>query len=62
MTYGLGTRAFSEDGSRQTARELNMQRPQAHSWRALDERGRLELIEQALLPLNERIDRFPLAL
>ena len=62
MTYGLGTRAFIEDGPVAQVAQANTLRSTARSWRALDEARRLELIEQFLRPANDCFDAFPLAL
>ena len=62
MTYGLGTPVPSERSLANKASMLSADLPRIRSWRALDESRRLELVERALLPLNERIDSFPLAL
>lgn len=62
MTYGLGTRAFVEDGPMAQVALAQSLRSTARSWRALDEARRLELIERALKPANDRIDAYPLAL
>jgi len=61
MTYGLGTRAFIEDGPVAQVAQASTFRSTARSWRALDEARRLELIEQFLRP-NDCFDAFPLAL
>jgi hypothetical protein len=58
MTYGLSTRVRIEDGPMAQGTATEAER----SWRALDEARRLELIERALNPANDRIDGFPLAL
>jgi hypothetical protein len=62
MTYGLSTRAFVEDGPVEQVAKLESSRSTARSWRVLDEARRLELIEQALLAANDRIDGYPIAL
>ena len=62
MAYGLSTRAFVEDGPVEQVAKLESSRSTARSWRVLDEARRLELIEQALLAANDRIDGYPIAL
>jgi hypothetical protein len=62
MTYGLGIRAFIEDGPAVQVAHANALHSTARAWRALDEARRLELIERALKPANDCIDAFPLAL
>jgi hypothetical protein len=62
MTYGLSTPAFSENGPQQQVMQLRRSRSPVRRWRALDERRRLEVVERALLPANEMIDTYPLAL
>jgi len=62
MTYGLSTRAFVEDGPVEQVAKLESSRSTARSWRVLNEARRLELIEQALLAANDRIDGYPIAL
>jgi hypothetical protein len=62
MTYGLSIRAFVEDGPVEQVAKLESSRSTARSWRVLDEARRLELIEQALLAANDRIDGYPIAL
>jgi hypothetical protein len=62
MTYGLSTRAFIEDGPTEQVAQADALRSTARAWRTLDEAHRLELIEKALKPANDRIDAFPLAL
>ena len=62
MTYGLSTRAFIEDGPAVHVAQADTLRSTARAWRALDEARRLELIEKALRPANDRLDAFPLAL
>jgi hypothetical protein len=62
MTYGLSTRAFIEDGPAVQVAQADSLRSTARTWRALDEARRIELIELALRPANDRIDQFPLAL
>jgi hypothetical protein len=58
MAYGLSTRAPIEDA----AAEPRPVRAPVRSWVRLSEACRLELIEQALLAANDRIDGYPLAL
>jgi hypothetical protein len=62
MTYGLGTRASIEDRPTEQVAGVGSPRSTAKAWRALDEARRLELVERALLPANDCIDDFPLAL
>lgn len=62
MTYGLGTRAFVENGPASQVIQASALRSTARSWRALDEQRRIALVEQALKPANDLIDAFPLAL
>jgi hypothetical protein len=62
MAYGLSTRAFIEDGPTEQVARVHSRRSTARAWRALDEARRLELVERALVPANDRIDGFPLAL
>ena len=61
MTYGVGTRAFIEDGPAAQVAQASVLRSTARNWRALDEARRLELIECALRPAFCN-DAFPLAL
>jgi hypothetical protein len=42
--------------------EARSHRSPVRSWHRLNEASRLELIEQALLAANDRIDGYPLAL
>ena len=62
MTYGLSTRAFIEDGPAVQVAHADTLRSTARKWRALDEARRIELIELAMKPANDRIDAFPFAL
>jgi hypothetical protein len=62
MTYGLSTRAFVEDGPVEQVAKAGSSRSTARSWQALSAACRLELIEQALRAVNDRIDGFPIAL
>ena len=62
MAYGLSTRAFIEDGPVEQVAKAETMRSTARSWRALSETCRLEVIEQALRPANDRIDGYPIAL
>ena len=62
MTYGHSAPAFIEDGPVEQVARADSLRSTARTWRALDEARRLELIERALLPANDWIDSFPLAL
>ena len=62
MTYGLSTRAFIENGPVEQVAKASALRTTARKWRALDEARRLELVERALVPANDCIDNFPLAL
>jgi len=62
MTYGHSSRVFIEDGPAEQVARVVAQRSRARAWRALDDARRLELIERALLPANDFIDSFPVAL
>jgi hypothetical protein len=62
MTYGQSPRAFIEDGPEEQVAKVSAIRSTARSWRVLDEARRLELVERALIPANDCIDSFPLAL
>ena len=62
MAYGLSTRAFIEDGPVEQVAKAETLRSTARTWRALSEACRLEVIEQALRPANDRIDGYPMAL
>jgi hypothetical protein len=62
MIYGHSTRAFIENGPVEQVARADAQRSRARAWRALNEARRLELVEHALLPANDCIDSFPLAL
>jgi hypothetical protein len=62
MAYGLSTRAFVEDGPVEQVAKVEAIRSTARSWRALNDAGRLEIIEQALRAANDRIDGYPIAL
>jgi hypothetical protein len=62
MTYGPSTRAFIENGPVEQVAKASALRTTARTWRALDEARRLELVERALVPANDCIDNFPLAL
>ena len=62
MAYGLSTRVFIEDGPVEQVAKAGAIRSTARSWRALSEACRLEVIEQALSPANDRIDGYPMAL
>jgi hypothetical protein len=62
MAYGLSTRAFIEDGPVEQVARAETMRSTARSWRALNEACRLEVIEKALRPANDRIDGYPMAL
>ena len=59
MTYGLGIRVPIDDA---TPGESSRARSPVRGWRRLGEATRLELIEQALLTANDRVDGYPLAL
>lgn len=61
MPYGLGTRAFIEDGPAEQVARAEAQRSTARAWRALDEARRLALIERALCVAND-FDCLPIAL
>jgi hypothetical protein len=62
MAYGLSTRAFVEDGPVEQVARVDAIRSTARSWRALNDAGRLKVIEQALRAANDRIDGYPIAL
>jgi hypothetical protein len=62
MAYGLSTRAPIENGAAELLAEARSPRSPVRSWQRLSEASRLELIEQALLAANDRIDGYPLAL
>ena len=62
MTYGLSTRAYIENGPVEQVAKASALRTTARAWRVLDEARRLELVKQALVPANDCIDNFPLAL
>jgi hypothetical protein len=62
MIYGHSPRAFIEDGPAEQLARLNSERSTARAWRALDEARRLALVERALIPANDCIDSFSLAL
>jgi hypothetical protein len=62
MIYGHSPRAFIEDGPTEQLAKLSSERSTARAWRALDEARRLALVERALIPANDCIDSFPLAL
>jgi hypothetical protein len=62
MIYGHTPRVFVEDGPAEQLAKVTSIRSTARSWRALDEARRLELVERALIPANDCIDSFPLAL
>ena len=62
MTYGLSTRVFVENGPAVRAIEAQASRSTARSWRALDADHRIALIEAALIPANDLIDAYPIAL
>ena len=62
MAYGLSPRASFEDGPVDEAAKAQSPRVPVRSWQGLSEASRLELIEQALLAANDRIDGYPLAL
>jgi hypothetical protein len=61
MTYGLGTRAFIEDGPVEQVAKAGALRSSARTWRALDEARRLALVERALNAAND-FDGLPIAL
>ncbi len=54
MTYGHSPRAFIEDGPVELVAKIAAARSTARAWRALNEARRLELIELALHPANDR--------
>jgi len=58
MTYGHSSRAFIEDGPAEQVAKAEAGRSTARRWRVLDEAGRLELVERALSPANDRADPF----
>jgi hypothetical protein len=62
MAYGLSTRAFIEHGPVEQVAKVDSTRSTARSWRALNERCRLAIVEQALRAANDRIDSYPIAL
>ena len=62
MAYGLSTRAFIEQDRVEQVAECRSTRSPIRPWRVLSEACRLELIEQALLAANDRIDGYPVAL
>ena len=62
MAYGLSTRAFVEDGPVEQVAKVEAISSTARSWRALNDAGRLKIIEQALRAANDRIDGYPIAL
>jgi hypothetical protein len=61
MSYGLGTRAFIEDGPAEQVARAGAQRSTARAWRALDEARRIALVERALSVAND-CDGLPIAL
>ena len=62
MTYGQSQAAFIEDGPALQVIRANARRSTARSWRALDAKRRLALVEAALSPANDLIDAYPVAL
>ena len=62
MIFGHAPRAFIEDGPAEQAAKAAAARTTARTWHLLDEGHRLELVERALLPANDCLDGFPLAL
>jgi hypothetical protein len=62
MAYGLGTRAFIENGADEPMTTARSSQSAERSWQALSAACRLEIIEQALRVANDRIDGFPIAL
>jgi hypothetical protein len=62
MIYGHAPRVFVEDGPTEQLAKVASGRSTARAWRALDAAHRLELVERALIPANDFIDSFPLAL
>ena len=62
MTFGLSTRLFIENGPVAQSEIVAAGRSAARSWRILDADRRLAIVEHALEPANDRIDRFPIAL
>jgi hypothetical protein len=63
MAYGLSTRASAANPvvERALARASGTWGGY-QAWRQLDVDRRLELVEEAMVPANDRIDSFPLAL
>ena len=62
MIYGHSPRAFIEHGPAEQLAKVTSVRSRARAWRALDAAHRLALVERALIPANDCIDSFPLAL
>ena len=62
MIYGHAPSVFIEDGPTEQLAKVASARSTARSWRALDAAHRLALVERALVPANDFIDSFPLAL
>ena len=62
MAYGHSIRAFIENGPVEQVARIGAQRSTARAWRALDEARRLELVERALQPANDRHEDLQLAL
>ena len=63
MTYGLSTRAPNDsDVVAKALARASGTWGGYQAWRQLDPDHRLELVELALKPANDRIDAYPLAL
>jgi hypothetical protein len=62
MTYGLNRRAFVEDGPQMQLAHAAENRSTARAWRALDEARKLQLVEIAMMPANDCMNAYPLAL
>ena len=62
MIYGRSPGAFIEHGPTEQLDKVALVRSTARAWRALDEARRLALVERALLPANDCIGSFPIAL
>ena len=61
MTYGLSPRLFVENGPAIRAAEARA-RSSSRAWSGLDADHRIVLIESALRPADNDIDRLPVAL
>lgn len=62
MTFGLSTRLFIEDGPTVQTERMAAGRTVARSWRILDAKRRLAIVEGALNPSRHGADGFPAAL